>query len=600
MNNTIRKEELMRRIATLPSGTLTKKNVKGHEYWYLRHKVDGKRHEQYIPLDKVDTLRTQIAERNALLQELNSLSTEEDSSSTPSSSTNTSPQFEGTVLTGAALKEYAAPVASFQKRELFSSLQAYLNGSYPDKVFVLCGLRRTGKTTLIRQALLSMNADELSHAAFVQITSFDTLAQLNRDLGILATSGFRTVFIDEVTLLEDFVEGAALFSDVFATRGMKIVLSGTDSLGFVFAESEQLYDRCVMARTTFIPYREFERVLGIADIDEYLRYGGTMSLGSEDYHTQSIFADERKAGEYVNSAIARNIQHSLKCYQDGNHFRGLQELYDAHELTSVINRVVEDINHRFTLDVLSRDFKSNDLRLSARNLRKDRVNPTDILDKIDVTSVTERLKNLLEIRDSDDRFVVLSKDHASEIEEYLTLLDLVAKVEIVSLTDTKAHRFRTIIAQPGLRYAQAEALVKSLLADSEFLDLSLSERNRVLARVTSEIEGRMMEDLLLLETTLAQPQNQVFVLQFAVGEFDMVIFNPMAASCEIYEIKHSDIAVPQQYRYLVDDEKCAATEHRFGPITARRVIYRGKSFMDGTIEYVNVEEYLNSLGQDVA
>ena len=77
----------------------------------------------------------------------------------------------------------------------------------------------------------------------------------------------------------DFVEGAALFSDVFAASDMKIVLSSTDSLGFLFAEDEQLYDRCILLHTTFIPYREFERVLDVHGIDEYIRYGGTMSLG---------------------------------------------------------------------------------------------------------------------------------------------------------------------------------------------------------------------------------------------------------------------------------------------------------------------------------
>jgi hypothetical protein len=60
---------------------------------------------------------------------------------------------------------------------------------------------------------------------------------------------------------------------------MKVVLSGTDSLGFLFSESEELYDRCIMLHTTLIPYREFERVLGIEGIDNYIRYGGTMSLG---------------------------------------------------------------------------------------------------------------------------------------------------------------------------------------------------------------------------------------------------------------------------------------------------------------------------------
>ena len=109
--------------------------------------------------------------------------------------------------------------------------------------------------------------------------------------------------------------------------------------------------------------------------------------------------------------------------------------------------------------------------------------------------------------------------------------------------------------------------------------------------------GRMMEDLVLLETDVARPDKQMFVLQYSVGEFDMVVFDPRKASCEVYEIKHSRVAVPQQYRFLVDDEKGARTEHRFGSITARRVLYRGVSFREGAVEYVNVEEYLRGLGE---
>ena len=50
-------------------------------------------------------------------------------------------------------------------------------------------------------------------------------------------------------------------------------------------------------------------------------------------------------------------------------------------------------NVRFTIEVLTRDFKSNDLRLSAKNLRKDRDKPTDILDRIDMTRVNDTLKS---------------------------------------------------------------------------------------------------------------------------------------------------------------------------------------------------------------
>ena len=100
---------------------------------------------------------------------------------------------------------------------------------------------------------------------------------------------------------------------------------------------------------------------------------------------------------------------------------------------------------------------------------------------------------------------------------------------------------------------------------------------------------------MLLETALAFPRKQIFVLQFPVGEFDMVAFDPDAAHCEIYEIKHSAKASPQQYRFLVEDGKCAQTEHRYGPITEKFVLYRGGSQEIDGIQYQNVEEYLQSL-----
>lgn len=58
----------------------------------------------------------------------------------------------------------------------------------------------------------------------------------------------------------------------------------------------------------------------------------------------------------------------------------------------------------------------------------------------------------------------------------------------------------TVITQPGMRYAQANAIVSNLLLDAKFSELSLVERQRILDRLLSEIRGRMMEDIVLLET----------------------------------------------------------------------------------------------------
>ena len=116
-------------------------------------------------------------------------------------------------------------------------------------------------------------------------------------------------------------------------------------------------------------------------------------------------------------------------------------------------------------------------------------------------------------------------------------------------------------------------------------------------RILTEIKGRMLEDIVLLETKLANHKKQVFVLQFPVGEFDMVVFDPEAGSCRIFEIKHSEEAASQQYRHLIDAEKCTQTEHRYGPITGKIVLYRGESQVVDGIQYQNVEEYLRHMNK---
>ena len=584
-----RMAELKRQIEMLPAGSVTKKTVNGRVYFYHRWTEEKKRREKYIPAEEVDSFREKIEHRKALEKELKALQKQLPVQARPSAPAYS---FTTNIRTGEALRAFSASVRRYRRRECFRQLHDYIYGEPQDRVLILYGLRRTGKTTMIRQIFAEMSDAELEKAAFIQITAKDTLADVNRDLRMLENLGFCYVFLDEVTLMEDFIEGAALFSDVFAACGMKIVLSGTDSLGFLFTEDEQLYDRCILLHTTFIPYREFERVLGIHGIDEYIRYGGTMSLGGVHYNETSTFASKKSADEYVDTAIARNIQHSLRCYQYEGHFRNLRDLYDRDELTSAINRVVEDMNHRFTLEVLTRDFKSHDLGISAQNLRRDRENPTDILDRIDLPAVTESLRQLLEIRNRAEQTAQPDEAHAAEIKAYLELLDLTQSIGVRSLPDVGSESERTVITQPGLRYAQADALIRSLLLDETFSALSLPERTAVQERILSEIRGRMLEDIVLLETRMVNPGKQVFVLQFPVGEFDMVVFDPDAGCCQIFEIKHSTEAVPQQYRHLIDEEKCTQTEHRYGPITEKTVLYRGEDRVIGEIRYRNVEEYL--------
>lgn len=595
------KEEYYKIIAemeTLPTGNITYKKINGREYAYYQWRENGKQHTRRTKGEEFEQLSSQIERRKELQKsiknvELSKVDLEKKVA-----------QFRCTTRIGDALERFVQPVIKWRKRECYQQLYDYIYGDVSDRVFILYGLRRTGKTTLIRQLIADMDMAMKSKSVFIQIQDTKILDDVNQDLRILEEKGYRYIFIDEVTLLNDFIEGAALFSDVFAASGMKIVLSGTDSLGFMFTEDEELYDRCIMCHTTFIPYREFENVLGIVGIDNYIQYGGTMSLSGKRYNDNAqIFSSKKNTDEYVDSAIARNIQHSLKNYEYADHFRSLRDLYEKNELTNAINRIVENINHRFTIEVLTRKFQSSDLRISAGNLRKDKKAPTDILDRIDISKVNETLKSLLEIKDKEERKIEIQDSHRFEIKEYLDLLDLTVDIETRWMSDYNRKEARTAFSQPGIRYSQAESLIKSLMQDDKFRDLSLVERKRVTERILAEIKGRMMEDIVLLETKLSKKNCEVFRLQFAIGEFDMVVFDPEEETCEIYEIKHSDKIVLQQCRHLLDKQKCEDTAFRYGTIIGKYVIYRGATTSlvqagvstQEDVTYLNVEEYLKKL-----
>lgn len=183
------------------------------------------------------------------------------------------------VTTGEALKKLLHDVRRYEKRDSFEKLHRYLYGSGYGRVCILYGLRRTGKTTLLFQAMAEMNPEDFAKAVYIKLRPTDEMDMVARDLDQLQKEGYQYIFLDEVTLMKDFIDSAALLSDIYAMMGMKIVLSGTDSLGFWIARDYELYDRERTIHTTFIPFREYSRLLGIDSIDEYIRYGGTLRAG---------------------------------------------------------------------------------------------------------------------------------------------------------------------------------------------------------------------------------------------------------------------------------------------------------------------------------
>lgn len=384
-----------------------------------------------------------------------------------------------------------------------------------------------------------------------------------------------------------------------------IVLSGADSLGFWFAQNEELYDRAVTVHTTFVPFREYSRLLKIHDIDEYIRYGGTLKAGETNFEDtdanafDASFRTDESTRRYIDTAIAQNIQHSLKCYDRGNHFRNLIDLYKKDELTNAINRIIEDMNQAFTVDVITRDFNSSDLGSAKDLLRreKDETKRTDFLDTFDASEVTKKLMNILKIRNKERQSIEIKEVHIQEITEYLKALDLLQIVYTENIPISNKKEERIIFTQSGMRFCQAQVLVYSLMQDEVFGSLTGDLRDIITEKILEDIQGRMLEDIVFLETkrTYGSKRN-VFKLKFASGEFDMVIQDKAKKQCEIFEIKHSKQMVSTQYRHINNEEKIVLTEAQFGKVVRKCVLYRGESqVLENGVEYKNVEEFLKGL-----
>lgn len=591
--------ELEKQISSLPVGYISKKLISGKERYYQQWTENGKIKSKYIKNDELEDFREKIELRKSLQSKLSDLKSSAAFVERPSIN---DAKFNLRVMFGNDLKDFSAQTNVFQKRNCYEQIQKYLYSETLDKVCLVYGLRRTGKTTMIRQCLQDMNDTDFNRSVYIKATVNDTMASMNKDLKQLRELGIKFVFIDEVTLISDFIDSAAILSDIYSAMGMKIVLSGTDSLGFWLAIHEELYDRAIMVHTTYISFAEHSRLLGINDIDEYVRYGGTLKAGIWDFDNKEVNADDASFKDnestriYIDTAICSNIQHSLKCYQNGNHFRNLYELYEKKELTGAINRIIENESHKFLINVLTDDFKSHDLHLLGRNLRNDREeeNCLEIFDNLDESSVTKSLMEILEIKNKDLQSVEVTDDHLSEIKEYLEALDLLDHSDQRAIGRKLSFAESNIFTQPGMRFCQAKALVHSILKDEKFDELSVPVKLFVTDRLLSTVIGHMMEDIVILDTKRRYGKSkEVFKLYFAAGEFDMVIYDSKKGEIECFEIKHSDEIIEDQAKHLLNEDNISKTEQKYGKVVRRCVIYKGESGVASNgIEYKNVEEFL--------
>ena len=320
------------------------------------------------------------------------------------------------------------------------------------------------------------------------------------------------------------------------------------------------------------------------------------------------FVNTKVSYEYLNSAIALNIQHSLETERGGKLFYDLHELHEKNLLRGIINRIVEREGHHLILETIQNDFFPHDLEDGIRNIVKDthRNFPDNFLNRIDLGKLVAELMHSLEI--TNDRVLqTVTATKLQRLKDYLYTLDLFVpdSTYIISLRpDGSPICFKdfdaNICVQSGLRYNHAKTLVEKLSYDQYFNTLKERQKQNLTQMFLDMAKGRILEEIIRHETRIALKKYKnisVYKLEFngeekvRRGEYDMLIYNSEKNTCQIYEIKHSKHQSKRQKHWLIHQANNQLTEYFFGPITSRTVIYIGQN-VSGPINYLNASDYL--------
>ena len=136
-------------INALPRGSISTKNVNGHLYYYHRWYEGKTKKERFIPEGELEQLRAQIEQRKELQTQRKELKKLLPAAPKKTLKEDTA-EYITMVRRGSALRAFMAPALKYRRRECYARLKNYVFGLQQDKVFVIYGLRRTGKTTMIR------------------------------------------------------------------------------------------------------------------------------------------------------------------------------------------------------------------------------------------------------------------------------------------------------------------------------------------------------------------------------------------------------------------------------------------------------------------
>lgn len=558
-------------------------------------------------------------------------------------------------LTGKALRDLigSPDLKSLpsERRDCASRVMDFLfgDGHEPGRIMALYGLRRCGKTTLMLQCaaeairrgvpaeqIALMDVPESLEGFFPPSALPDRIcvAELAEAMDGLWKQGVRVFFIDEATCLHDFEHASRLANDL-GRRG-RVLVSGTDSLVFPFAERRTLYDRMEKVHMTHVPYAEHSRLASGKTIDAYIEDGG-LFVGRRSWRPAS--GGGRTIDDitlYVNTAIVDNILHVLDSplAESAREYAALGSL-DRNLIRNAIQRIVNVNSHDFFIGTLQKKFADRswgDMKGSAANdVREVMRQIAALIDDDGIAGFLGRYEKRLGILEWNEADGV-NDNHLSELRMFLKELDLLVPVNRATLVfEHGSSKFgfdgdgrekeHSLLALPGMRWSQVCALMEELTEEIRRRTraggrpvgvATLASAKRILSSFS---RGPLLEEIVLVETIafsrrFCEPDRfQVVSAWFReknakgggvqdIGDIDMVVCDTFRDRSWCFEVKHSSSFSDAQAKHLNNGRFCEAVAREYAPVVGRIVLYRGKERRSGDVRWLNVETFLREIHRD--
>lgn len=495
------------------------------------------------------------------------------------------------VLVGIELKSFVnRNIKDYNERYIVSDIVKFCtthNNIDDHKICIVYGLRRTGKTIAMLHTINKLR--DYSRSAYVSLNSDVSVPDLFQILNKLLDAGIKYVFLDEISEINGIILGCAQLSDFYAKMGLKVIISGTDSLLLELMSYHKLYDRCIKIHTTYIGYKEYNYIFNNnVDIMDYIRRGGVL--------VRSTFYDDTHTNDYVNSAISDNIRNSLVRSNNKHDYQNLIDLNFRGLLKKAIEQSIASSNEELTSRIIAEEYKNGDLG-SAKQLVEQQFNINVSLDTFEIEELVRYYLGIARFYDRN-----INDECIKDLKYFFEVMGVLKTY--TRYVDKRSQMVKVeanLFVQPGLRYNQCLVLFRSMLDSDSYRNLRYDIREALKNKLIEDLEGHILEHTVIIAMLEKQKEYKgLNVTQFRFRGMEVDIAVKYKDNVELYEVKRNKNIAARQYKWLINKEFCDKIEYTIGgKIKNRYVLYLGekKDIVDGdyTIKYRNISDFLKRL-----